>query len=192
MKRLLLLSMVCAALVAIEACVIMKSGLEPTSQANGPLLNTESPAPAPVSTGTPVADDLVEVTVYFTDSRRYAIGTPPFEAGVTRRVEAGDSLPQAVLVEFFRGPTGEERALGLESVTSGFTGFQALAIEDGIARVYLTGACRSNGATYTIAGPLIANLSQFEEIHAIKIYDENGTTENPEGPGHSIPFCLEP
>jgi hypothetical protein len=135
---------------------------------------------------------LVEVTVYFTDSNRYAIGTPPFEAGVTRQVDSGVDLPRAVLVEFFRGPTEAERTQGLDLITSGFTGFSQLVIEDGIARVYLSGPCRSNGATYTIAQPLIANLSQFETIQAIKIYDAEGTTGDPDGPGNSIPFCLEP
>jgi hypothetical protein len=71
-----------------------------------------------------------------------------------------------VLAEFFRGLTEEEWALGLEQVTSSITRFSSLVIEDGIARVYLTGSCRSNGATYTIAQPIIANLS--------------------------IPFCREP
>jgi hypothetical protein len=136
--------------------------------------------------------DLLEATVYFTDSNRYAIGTPPFEAGVTRQVDSGVDLPRAVLVEFFRGPTEAERNQGLDLITSGFTGFSQLVIEDGIARVYLSGPCRSNGATYTIAQPLIANLSQFEAIRAIKIYDVEGTTGDPDGPGNSIPFCLEP
>jgi hypothetical protein len=106
--------------------------------------------------------------------------------------DQSDYNPHRVLELFFQGPSESERAQGLELVTSGFTGFSALLIEDGIAHLYLTGECRSNGAVYTIAQPIVANLTRFEEIRYVKIYDENGTTENPEGPSNSIPECLEP
>jgi len=97
-----------------------------------------------------------------------------------------------VLDEFFRGPTPAERALGLERIDSGFTGYSNLSVEEGIAHLYLVGPCASNGATYTIAQPILANLLPFPEIDYVKIYDEAGTTENPEGPDSSIPGCLEP
>lgn len=136
--------------------------------------------------------ELVPVTVYFTDQNKYAVGTPPFEAPVTRLVPATVNPPEAVLTEFFKGPTEEERDRGLAAVTSGFTGYSRLEVQSGIARVYLTGECASGGATYTIAQPILANLLQFKEIHYVKIYDEQGTTEEPEGPSNSIPPCLEP
>jgi hypothetical protein len=56
----------------------------------------------------------------------------------------------------------------------------------------LTGKCNSNGGTYTISNLIFANLAQFPEIRWIKIYDEKGETETPEGQTSSIPFCLEP
>ncbi|MFA5873223.1 MAG: hypothetical protein WC832_04595, partial [Anaerolineales bacterium] len=59
-------------------------------------------------------------------------------------------------------------------------------------RVYLTGTCASQGATYTIANLIYANLKQFPEIQWIKIYDQNNETETPDGQSGSIPFCLEP
>jgi hypothetical protein len=65
-------------------------------------------------------------------------------------------------------------------------------VNDGIARVYLTGECNSQGSTFTLAQPLIAILQQFDEIQWVKIYDQNGETEIPEGPQNSIPACLEP
>ena len=155
---------------------------------------------APKASTTPLASltavvsqaPMISVTVFFTDVGRYSDGTPPFEAPVTRLVEANQYLPEAVLREFFRGPSAEEKAAGLELVASGFTGFQSLTIVDGIARVYLTGSCHSNGATYTVAAPIMANLLQFPEIIYVKIYDAEGNTEQPEGPVNSIPFCLEP
>jgi hypothetical protein len=142
----------------------------------------------PVKSGT----STVTVTVYFTDTIRYAKAGPPFEVGVNREVKADSNLPEAVLLEFFKGPTAEERALGYEAITDGFTGFSGLDITDGIARVYLNGVCFSNGATYTIAQPLMKNLLQFEQVQYIKIFDQNGQTWEPDGPSNSIPACLEP
>ena len=63
---------------------------------------------------------------------------------------------------------------------------------DGIARVYLKGQCNSQGATYTIANVLRVNLKQFSYIQFVKIYDQNGNTEVPDGNQDSIPACLEP
>jgi len=148
---------------------------------------------APQSQASPSqTPDLVSVTVYFTDTNRYAAGTLPFEIAVTRTVPATSNLPKTVLLAFFAGPTPTEQAQGLEAITSGFEGFGALVIEDGIARVYLTGQCASLGATYTIAQPIMQNLLQFEEVSFVKIYDENENTEIPDGEINSIPFCLEP
>ena len=100
--------------------------------------------------------------------------------------------PEVVLEEFFLGPTLEEQTQGLIAVTSGATGFSSLVVGDGVAHVYLEGVCNSGGATYTIAQPLAVNLKQFDAIETVKIYDENGGTEVPDGPSDSIPFCLEP
>lgn len=141
---------------------------------------------------TPTAEQ-VAITVYFTDSNRYAKAIEPFEVAVSRMAPAGSNLPEAVLTEFFRGPTAEEAEQGLAAITSGATGFQALRIdEDGVAYVTLEGPCSSMGATYTIAQPLMKNLRQFPDIDYVKIYDAEGQTEQPEGLSDSIPFCLEP
>jgi hypothetical protein len=123
---------------------------------------------------------------------RYQIGAEPYEALVTRSVPAPASLPEATLTQLFLGPTVVEKAQGLAVVLSGTTGFSKLTIDNGIARVYLTGKCASEGSTYTIANLIFANLKQFPEIVWIKIYDQNGETETPEGQSSSIPFCLEP
>ena len=132
------------------------------------------------------------LTVYFTNRDRYAIGTEPYEDSVTRVVPVTASQPEMVLTQLFLGPTQEEKSKGLEVVLSGATGFSKLAIQDSVARVYLTGKCNSGGATYTISNLIFANLAQFPEIRWIKIYDENGETETPDGQTSSIPFCLEP
>jgi hypothetical protein len=144
------------------------------------------PAPATVSPA------MTSLTVYFTNMPNYQVGTEPYESAVTRLVPEGASLPEAVLTQLFLGPTPEERTQGLDVVLSGTTGFSRLAVEDGVARVYLTGVCASKGATYTIANLIFANLQQFPAIEYVKIYDENGETETPEGRSSSIPSCLEP
>jgi len=144
------------------------------------------PAPATVSPA------MVTLTVYFTDLARYQVGSEPYEAAVTRSVPEPASLPEAVLTQLFLGPTETETAQGLAVVLSGTTGFRLLTIDDGIARVYLTGECASQGATYTIANLINANLEQFPEIQWVKIYDQNNETETPDGQSGSIPFCLEP
>jgi hypothetical protein len=134
----------------------------------------------------------ITLTVYFTNMNRYAVGTEPYEDAVTRTVARSGSLPEMVLEQLFLGPTPQEKAQGLDVVLSGTTGFSELTIEDGVARVYLTGKCNSGGATYTISNLIFANLAQFPEIRWVKIYDENGETETPEGQTSSIPICLEP
>jgi Fe-S cluster biogenesis protein NfuA len=134
----------------------------------------------------------VEVLVYFTNTTRYAQGIQPFETPVLRRLPASAFRPQALLEEYFRGPTQSEQALDLQAITSGFTGVRSVELVDGYAHVYLEGACQSSGATYTIAQPILRNLAQFPEIEFVKIYDGNGDTGDPESKGHSIPICLEP
>jgi hypothetical protein len=136
--------------------------------------------------------ETVTLSVYFTNLPRYAVGTEPYEDVVTRTVPATDSLPEDVLMQFFLGPTDDEKAQGLDVVLSGATGFRKLTIIDGVARVYLTGECNSKGATYTIANLIEANLRQFPEIQWVKIYNQNGETETPDGQTSSIPFCLDP
>jgi hypothetical protein len=134
----------------------------------------------------------VSVTVYFTNINRYAIGTEPYEDPVMRTVPMSGSLPETVLTQLFLGPTPQEKAQGLKVVLNGTTGFSKLTIQAGVARVYLTGKCNSGGATYTIGNLIFANLVQFPDIQWVKIYDENGETEEPNGQRSSIPFCLEP
>jgi hypothetical protein len=55
------------------------------------------------------------------------------------QIASRPDLPAAVMDEFFLGPTLEEQALGLERITSGFTGYNQLRIENGIAHIYLVG-----------------------------------------------------
>jgi hypothetical protein len=147
------------------------------------------PNPTPVLSPLPPE---TEALVYFLSMGRFAIGVEPYEEPVLRSFPSDVSLPQAVLQSYFEGPTEEERARGLDVITSGFSGVKQLDMQAGTAHVYLDGNCASLGAAYNIAQLIMVNLLQFEEIHAVKIYDEHGETGDPTGPGSSIPFCLEP
>jgi len=144
------------------------------------------------SPGATISSSPMTVTVYFTNLANFQVGQEPYESPVNRTVPASDNKPQVVLTQLFLGPTADEKAQGLAAFYSGATGFSQLTVEAGVARVYLTGDCNSNGATYTIANLIDANLKQFPEIKWIKIYDPYGETETPDGQSGSIPFCLEP
>jgi len=157
--------------------------------------NPGSITPNPIGNLTPTVGNTpveVTVTVFFTDVARFQVGTEPYETPVTRIIPVPASLPAAVLTQMFLGPTETEKTNGLAAYFSGTNGFSKLTIENGVARVYLTGTCNSQGGTYTIANLIETNLKQFPEIQWIKIYDQNGETENPDGQTGSIPYCLEP
>ena len=98
----------------------------------------------------------------------------------------------AVLDEYFRGPNSGEAQNGLISLSNGFNGYSRVEGEDGVVRVYLTGTCRYTAQRYTIAQVLIANIRQFAEVLAVKIYDQNGLTRSADNTGDSAPVCLGP
>ncbi len=180
---------VLALAVLLAACTAA-----PAAPAAPPAAPTAVPTTAPEAMVPPTEPPPAAATVqvYFTDSNRYATGTPPFEVAVARPLPAGANPPEVALAAFFQGPTDEEKAQGLEAITSGFTGVSRLEIRAGVAHVYLAGPCRSNGATYTVAQPLIATLRQFPDIRFVKLYDADGVTTDPAGESNSIPPCLEP
>ncbi len=102
-------------------------------------------------------------------------------------------LPQSALNEYFKGPGATEKYYyGWIALYDGFTGYSKLDITGGVARVYLTGSCMPENKNFTIANLLMLNLKQFPEIQFVKIYDQNGTTQDPDGLSDSIPACLQP
>jgi hypothetical protein len=130
------------------------------------------------------------IDVYFVSKARYNANTPPFEMKGTRWARS-NMLPQAALNEYFKGPGATERfSLGWIALYNGFTGYSRIEIRDGVAHVFLTGVCAPNGRTFNIADLITLNLKQFPEIRFVKIYDQNGQTQNPLGLSDSEPFCL--
>lgn len=140
----------------------------------------------------PTDTPMQAVTVYFLNEDRFAVGTEPYEDAFTRYVPAGSDLPRAVLDLFFHGPTQAEVSQGIRVWTSGFTHVRDMTVENGIARVYLGDVCANNGAAYSVAALIMKNLSQFPEITAVKIYDENDSNLDPDSAESSLPYCLEP
>ena len=162
-----------------------------------PLCLSEVYTPPPTSTPTPTqtlrptATPLYQlINVYFASRVRYDSNAPPIEhAGV--RWAHSNVLYETALNEFFKGPGSTERySYGWIGVYNGFTGYISLDVSNGVARVYLTGACISEGKDFNIADLIDLNLKQFPEIQFVKIYDQNGQTQNPNGASDSEPLCL--
>lgn len=141
------------------------------------------------ATSTPA--DTVVVDIYLIDQEAFNVGTAPYEVALERNVPTEDPMKGA-LDALFAGPTVDESNEGIIFVGSGATGVSEVTVEDGIARVHLEGGCSSGGSTLTVASEIIPTVMQFDGVEAVKIYDPDGTTEDPDGPGDSIPECLEP
>jgi hypothetical protein len=134
----------------------------------------------------------VQVKVYFVSKSRYNANTPPFEVNGVRWAKS-NSVIQTVLDEYFKGPGATEKtSFGWIALYNGFTGYNRFELIDGFAHIYLKGVCASEGRDFTIANLLTLNLKQFPEVRFVKIYDENGSTQNPLGVADSIPACLVP
>jgi len=130
--------------------------------------------------------------VYFVNKFRYENNLPPFEVHGVRWARS-NMLPQSALNEYFKGPGSPERfGYGWIALYNGFAGYSNLEIRDGVAHVFLTGTCAPDGRDFNIADLLMSSLKQFPEIQFVKIYDENGTTQDPNGLSDSIPACLQP
>ena len=195
MKRIAAVMMlVMSAILAAGCTVTVNLGEPPAEKPVSTVVNEPTPLPLDptVEILLPTEAPTQEVTVYFLNEERFAVGTEPYEDAFTRYVPAGSDLPRAVLDLFFQGPTDEELAQGVRVWTSGFTHVREMTVENGIARVYLGDVCANNGAAYSVAALIMKNLSQFPEITAVKIYDENDSNLDPDSSESSLPYCLEP
>ena len=200
MKRFLIALLLVTAAAALLACSVSFDLLGKESQptliippTNPPAMATPTMVPEPTVIIALPTISLLEkqISVYFMDENRFIAATEPYEVAVTR-VTTKTDLPLAVLDAYFAGPTAQEYDQGLRLHGSGFTHVRALSIENGIARVYLGGECANNGAAYSVAALIMKNLQQFPEVSAVKIYDENDSTLDPDSPDSSLPYCLEP
>lgn len=131
--------------------------------------------------------------VHFGDQQKITNGIDPPVTAVERRLTK-PAVAGAALDELFKGPNEAERARGLLFVDSHATGFADLRVSEWkVAHVRLLGPISSDGsAVITIASEIIPTLKQFPTVDWVKIYDEEGRTEQPDGPVDSIPEQLEP
>jgi hypothetical protein len=150
-----------------------------------------SQSPANHDTATTTTTRTRVVQVWFLDKPRYDRGSEPDLVPVSRTVPTGDPMDGA-LAALVSGPTSSEAARGLRLVSSGAVGVSQVRVERSTALVELLGKCRSGGSTVTIASLITTTLKQFSGVAAVKVYDPNGRTEDPDVPGDSIPVCLEP
>lgn len=134
----------------------------------------------------------MQIDVYFTDNNRLIAGQLPYEVAVQRMVPTSKNIINAVLDEFFKGPSDVERNQGLAVISNNFTGYSRVEFANGGLHVYLAGSCQSNGTLYNITRPLMLSLKQFPEIQFVKIYDQFGHTREPAARLDSIPACLDP
>lgn len=131
--------------------------------------------------------------VFFGDQHKIAAGIDPPVTAVERRLTR-PAVAGAALQELFSGPNEAERERGLVFVDSHATGFADLRVSEWkVAHVRLLGPISSDGsAVITIASQIVPTLKQFPTVDWVKIYDEDGKTEQPDGPRDSIPEQLEP
>lgn len=163
--------------------------------------STRTPTRTPTITRTPTATrtriptatpQFTLIELYMVNRFRYENNLPPFVVTGDRWARS-NMLPQTALNEYFEGPGSTEQfSFGWIALYNGFTGYSRLEIRDGVAHVFLTGTCMPDGRDFNIADLIMLNLKQFPEIRFVKIYDETGTTQNPDGLSDSIPACLHP
>lgn len=133
----------------------------------------------------------VDRKVWFFDEDRFVANDEPFFVPRMRPVRVATPAI-GVMDRLFAGVLPRERANGLRLLRSDATGYADLTIDNGIARVRLTGGCSSHGSTVTIAGSIMPTLRQLARVDWVKIYGPGGHTADPTGPSDSIPACLNP
>ncbi|HYN55832.1 MAG TPA: hypothetical protein VES03_01420 [Motilibacterales bacterium] len=134
-------------------------------------------------------------TAFPRTTRRVTFMDKDARAGTSARVTVRRSVPDAypatgLLDRVFAGPTIDEQAAGLRLVTSGATGFTAVSVSRGIARLRLTGGCAREASTFTIADSIIPTLRRLRTVDWVKIHHPAGQTQYPTGRRDSVPACL--
>ncbi|HEY5902839.1 MAG TPA: hypothetical protein VIU39_09810, partial [Anaerolineales bacterium] len=157
----------------------------PTLAPSATPTRTASPTPSPTQT-----PGRSTVKIYFTNSKRLASRTPPFEEAVEREISSATNPISAVLDGYFTGPNAMEQSRGLSAIWNGFIGYRRVEFSDGTLHVYLIGYCRSSGGGYNIAAPLFLTLKQFPGVEHVKLYDEYQRTHDAAAPVDSAPDCL--
>ena len=133
----------------------------------------------------------VQRKVWFFHRDRFVDNREPFFVPVLRPVLPGTPAT-GVMDRLFAGPLARERARGLRLLRSQALGYADLVVRRGVADLRLVGGCDSGGSTVTIAGEILPTLRRLDGVDRVVLRDRTGATQDPDGPGDSIPACLEP
>lgn len=138
---------------------------------------------ADAATSSPAADRprLIEVKVYFMNSRLDPEVACEKVFPVVRNIPGTQAVPQAVLTELLSGPTTAERADGFATTINNGVSIQFLVIKDGVAKVdfsrrleeFVGGSCR----VVAIRSQITATLKQFPMVTEV-IISIDGRTED--------------
>jgi hypothetical protein len=136
-------------------------------------------------------------TAFPRTTRRVTFMDQDAPAGSSARVTVRRAIPDAypatgLLDRIFAGPTLAEQSDGVRLITSGATGFTAVSVARGIARVRLTGGCEGGSSSFTIADSIIPTLRRLRTVDWVKVSDPSGMTQFPTGRRDSVPRCLAP
>jgi hypothetical protein len=169
----------------------------PTTTPTITILQVNLPSQTATSTLAPTLTpgatrEYILVDVYFVSRNRLANGQTPVEvAGV--RWARSNNIMRTVLDEYFKGPgTTERSSYGWIAPFDGFNGYSRIESVNGVVRLYLTGECKLEDPKYTVADILMYNLKKLPDVEYVKIYDQEGLTQDPYGLSDSVPGCLEP
>jgi murein DD-endopeptidase MepM/ murein hydrolase activator NlpD len=158
-----------------------------------PTITQTPPIIRPTDTRWPTATPpYTKINVIFANRNRLALKHPPYEVTRSRYIRSSLNIYQETLNAYFTGPGASESFNGDIAIYDGFTGFSKLEIENGVASIHLLGTCNRQRVDYTIAQLLQANLKQYPVVSVVKVYDQAGQTQNPDGSGDSVPLCLDP
>lgn len=97
--------------------------------------------------------------------------------------------PEVAIETLYKGPTETEK--GLRFISCESTGASVQSIENGIAKVQLTGGCSGCG-TLSVYDLLVATLKEFSNISVVHMYDPSGKSQIDSINEDSRPSCLEP
>ena len=97
--------------------------------------------------------------------------------------------PEIAIETLYKGPTETEK--GLRFISCESTGASVQSIENGIAKVQLTGGCSGCG-TLSVYDLLVPTLKEFSTISVVQMYDPSGKSQIDSINEDSRPSCLEP
>lgn len=132
------------------------------------------------------------ISIFFLDQTKIKTQATPIETEVKRETK-GSHPWQTILQSIFQGPTPEEKKAGLFVETNGENDASLnFDPKTGAMTIKLSGKCKAS-AGYNLGDVLLKNFGQFSEVKKLRVFDEKGKTDLPEGDDrNSFPTCFQP